>query len=300
MSSLFDTLLEKAKTFQSNTISEASKSTYQTYLKLYETTMEKLNEDPYPIQIDKMMVFIQFQKDSGLEYNSLKSCISSLSFYFRSNSLDNLTYDIRFINFHKGVLRDMKYHRDPNRKLPWDPKFFSAYLLHYPLNQLYNTQFLFFMSISYYGFLRISELQHLKKEDISIEEDHQRLKLFIRYSKTDQNGEGETTYIYNNDKDYSPYKLFTLIKDSFADGNYIVSCSGAALRQHLKVVLKQLCINPNDFSWHSFRRGGAHQAALLGIQDCDIKKHGRWKSEAYMRYVDVNPEFAGASITNKI
>ena len=74
------------------------------------------------------MVFIQHQKDRGLEYNSLKCCISALSFYFRINNLPNLTLDVDFINFHKGILRDMRSHRDPNRKEPWEPHFFQLYI----------------------------------------------------------------------------------------------------------------------------------------------------------------------------
>lgn len=62
-----------------------------------------------------MIVFIQYLKDEGYEYNSIKSSISTLSYYFRTNSLPNLTQDIQFVNFYKGVLLDMKFHRNPNR-----------------------------------------------------------------------------------------------------------------------------------------------------------------------------------------
>jgi len=50
--------------------------------------------------------------------------------------------------------------------------------------------------------------------------------------------------------------------------------------------------------WHSFRRGGAHQAAINGISDSEIKKHGRWLSDAYVRYTVVQPEQAGFAISN--
>lgn len=66
------------------------------------------------------------------------------------------------------------------------------------------------MSLSYYEFLRISELLNLKYADIVCDTDKERLILKIRFSKTDQAGEGEKTYIYKNDKDYSPYYLYNL------------------------------------------------------------------------------------------
>lgn len=156
------------------------------------------------------------------------------------------------------------------------------------------------MTLSYYGFLRISELQNLMVNDIVCDTENKRLKLYIRFSKTDQYGVGQETFIYDNDKYYSPYKLFDMLKSQFRLFQYIVEVSGDALRHHLKVIVKKMGLDPNDYSWHSFRRGGAHQAALLGVSDSEIKKHSRWKSEAYMRYVDVDPQVAGQRITYKI
>lgn len=296
----FEAVLERAQQFQSQTISENSASTYHYYLQLYEETMTFFQKDPYDIDINKMMVFIQHQKDRGLEYNSLKCCVSTLSYYFRSNELPNLTLDIKFINFQKGILRDMKTDRDPYKKEPWEPGFFDLYISKFPLNQISNTVFLFFMSISYYGFLRISELQNLCTSDIVIDTDLKRLRILIKYSKTDQFGKGEFVYIYDNDFDYSPYKLYNILKDYYKDKNLIVDRNGSSLRHHLKVVLKHIGVNPDHYSWHSFRKGGAHQASINGVQDSEIKKHGRWLSDAYVRYTQVEPEHAGSVISSKI
>lgn len=57
------------------------------------------------------------QANNRYEYNSLKSTITSLSFYFRSNCIDNLTQDIQFITFHKGIRRNMKTDINPNRNI---------------------------------------------------------------------------------------------------------------------------------------------------------------------------------------
>ena len=98
----------------------------------------------------------------------------------------------------------MKFHRDPNKKEPWDPQFFDIYISIYPLSQISDTLFLFFMSLSYYAFLRISELQNLTTNDIVLDTENKRLKIIIRCSKTDPFGKGETTYVYDNEKAYSP------------------------------------------------------------------------------------------------
>ncbi|KAK8840153.1 hypothetical protein M9Y10_031092 [Tritrichomonas musculus] len=194
----------------------------------------------------------------------------------------------------------MKGRRKPNRKEPWRPEFFDMYVQAYDLNQLYNTQFLFYMVISYFGILRISELRILKTEDITLDEENHRLKLHIRFSKTNQTGVGSDIFIYENDKNYSPYKLYKMLNKNFENNEYIVDLMGSQLRHHLKIILKHIGLNDTEYSWHSFRRGGAYQASLNGVPDCENKKHGRWLSEAYIRYVDVNPEKAGLNIINKI
>ena len=117
------------------------------------------------------------------------------------------------------------------------------YVQAYDLNQLYNTKFLFYMVISYFGILRISELQILKTEDITLDEENHRLKLHIRFSKTDQTGVGSDIFIYENDKNYSPYKLYKMLNKNFENNEYIVDLMGSQLRHHLKIILKHIGLN---------------------------------------------------------
>lgn len=43
----------------------------------------------------------------------------------------------------------------------------------------------------------------------------------------------------------------------------------------------------SDFAGHSFRRGGASAMQLAGVPDSVIQTHGRWQSDAYRVYLDV-------------
>ena len=76
--------------------------------------MTKLETDPYDSTIEKMMVFIQYEKDEGQELISLKACITALSKYFRNNISPNYTFDIEFVNFKRGVYRDVKTDTETN------------------------------------------------------------------------------------------------------------------------------------------------------------------------------------------
>ena len=57
------------------------------------------------------------------------------------------------------------------------------------------------------------------------------------------------------------------------------------VRDHLRGV-------PEDYSGHSFRRGGATAMHLAGVPESTIAAHGRWKSLAYRVYFDVQHSLA--------
>ena len=82
------------------------------------------------------------------------------------------------------------------------------------------------------------------------------------------------------------------------DEKLVGSQSQFTLRKNLAGILRSIGVPHVDrYSFHSFRRGGAHLASLNGVADCMIKAHGRWRSEAYQRYVAVNQRDAGQAVT---
>ena len=62
-----------------------------------------------------------------------------------------------------------------------------------------------------------------------------------------------------------------------------------ALRASLDVVLTKLRLQTCSYNTHSFRIGAATSAAQADIPDWCIKMLGRWKSDAYQRYIRMPP-----------
>lgn len=56
----------------------------------------------------------------------------------------------------------------------------------------------------------------------------------------------------------------------------------------LRAVLTSCGYNESDYSGHSFRRGGACHAFSCNIPVPLIKHHGDWKSNAYLRYIEIS------------
>jgi hypothetical protein len=50
--------------------------------------------------------------------------------------------------------------------------------------------------------------------------------------------------------------------------------------------------DPAQYAGHSFRRGGTSALKLAGVADSSIQLHGRWKSDAYRAYIDVDHSIA--------
>ena len=169
------------------------------------------------------------------------------------------------------------------------------------LTKYYNLRFMTAISLMYYGFLRISELTNLKYNDISIEENG--ITLNIRISKNDPFGKGCICYIQNSNTPYSPHILLNRLKQfpNFKSKTYPFKYNISNFNSKLRILLDLINIkDTQNYSSHSFRRGGTTEAARAGIQDNVIKQHGRWKSTIFMLYTSIERKEAGKIITNLI
>jgi integrase len=79
---------------------------------------------------------------------------------------------------------------------------------------------------------------------------------------------------------FSP--LFTLSRDPTTAADSAFTRTKVISR--LRAILLELGVSGN-YSGHSFRRGAATWARSIGIPDVDLQLLGRWKSDAYKRYI---------------
>ena len=71
--------------------------------------------------------------------------------------------------------------------------------------------------------------------------------------------------------------------------NGAVKCvTHKSFTSYLKSLLLKIGLNPNDWSGHSFRRGGASLLYRLGIDPLTIQACGDWSSDTFLRYLEVN------------
>ena len=56
-------------------------------------------------------------------------------------------------------------------------------------------------------------------------------------------------------------------------------------QKRLRELICKIGLNPNLFSSHSFRRGGATLASKAGVSPSSIQLLGDWKSDCYKKYI---------------
>ena len=156
--------------------------------------------------------------------------------------------------------------------------------------------------LAFAGFLRFDELAALKLKDIALHDTH--FELFIESSKTGQYREGAVVPIVKSDTDLCPWDnlerylsqaKLTLPRtssqggDDYLFGNIQTKSCSQSLRAGSKlsytrrreVLLKKIAdvrLDPESFSWHSFRSGATSVAAnggSGGISDGMFKRYGR-------------------------
>lgn len=135
---------------------------------------------------------------SKVTINTLKSYVTGFSYYFRLKEMPNLVLSNEFKKFKRGLQRSYKERSSPFAKVPFKPEYFIRFLELNDMKIIENVKMMFYMTLSFFVFLRVSELLNLKKKDIVYDSQTNKLILTIRFSKTDQEGKGFTTYIYNN------------------------------------------------------------------------------------------------------
>lgn len=166
------------------------------------------------------------------------------------------------------------------------------------------------MGTCFYGFFRLGEITsptvttydpsiHLSYTDLSVDNivDPTLITIAIKQSKTDQFRAGANVCLARTSTDLCPVaallSYIALRRDNpgplffYQDGSYLTQ---TRLITSIRQALTQLGLNPLDFCGHSLRIGAATSAAANGLPDSTIKALGRWKSNAYQRYIRVFPK----------
>lgn len=297
--SRFAELLKRSETVTAQSIAANSQKQYDSCLNVYKTTMQDhLQTAPLPITEEKLKVFLLFKQGEGRNYSTLNNYVNAVAHYLASNHLPNLTLSFEFKRFKKGLRRQMMGDKHPFQKEPFQFEWFDELAEIMDLKTYDDRLFFFLMTLAFHFFMRVSEVLSLRPCDVILDEAKNLLSVNFWKTKTDQFGSGTVSFINLHDDICCPGKYVDVLTRLPQD-EPILTLSSKAMTSKLRFLLKKISVSDSDrYSWHSFRRGAAYRASQMGIQDCVIKKHGRWQSDAYMRYCRVDAVRAGGEIAD--
>ena len=173
-----------------------------------------------------------------------------------------------------------------------------------------STTFWAMYCLAFFGFLRVSEFTipaedsydsscHLSLGNIAVDNrtKPRLLQLFLKQSETDRYKQGTTVYMGATDSTVCPVKavLSYLQKRSTQPGPFFVTEKGKGWTRstfcvRLKSVLHKLKLDNNCYNTHSFHIGAATSASLAQLPDAHVQMLGRWRSNAFQRYIRSPPE----------
>ena len=162
----------------------------------------------------------------------------------------------------------------------------------------------------FFGFLRAGEFTvpsraqfdpavHMTPGDVAVDShaSPSLIRLRLKQSKTDPFRRGCDIYLGKTDAELCPVRamLAYLARRGAETGPLFLYEDGFPLsRDRLVTEIRESLTacgrHPDGFSGHSFRIGAATTAASRGLEDSTIQTLGRWRSEAFKRYVRLDAQ----------
>ena len=259
----------------------------------------------FPVQLGVLLRYIAFLGRGSLAYKSASNIISSIKWF--ANILDpkasKVFDEVLVISSLKGLKAQLS--RPVRQKLPITVSHLVKFHSLVDLSDVKQLAFWCAVLIAFFGCLRLSNLvppslnkfdhlKQLRRDDIEFEKEN--VLMCFKWSKTNQNS-GKVSWIpicpvadarfnikihlemlFSSVKVSNSAPLFSYNKKEFHSRHTLVSM--------LNSCLLASGLSPEDYSWHSFRRGSAVFAFELGLADSAVQLLGDWSSSAFKNYLE--------------
>jgi hypothetical protein len=266
--------------------------------------------DSWPVPLDQLLNFVDYLSFTGLSPTSVTTYILGIGYTHKARGLENKTNNFLITKILEGLRRKRVKSSDVRAPVTLD-------LLRRLLQALQkvctsNYEVCLFSSaftLAFFALLRIREITLDNKldtgphvicyEDISFSNKNE-MYLRIRSSKADQRSNTITLIISKqkgSESDICPVKRlkqFLVMRYSgpTCSSPVYIHFDGSNLTryQFYSVLLKtlQFCGLSEHIRSHSFRIGGTSELARRGVTESEIKRWGRWNSNAYSSYIQLS------------
>ena len=297
-----------------NSIGSLTQNSYQAALHrfLQFLQLDGCTSSPFPLSEDLLCRFVAYLAGNGLCFSSIRVYLSALRFAQISRGLPDPAFSshCRLEYVLRGIRRSSPT-SGRLRRLPITPSILQVLYSAWSESPVsFNRTMLWAACcMGFFGFMRAGEFtcaseadspqQMLLVGDVSVDSHTSPsfIAVHLRHSKTDMFGRGVCIYLGRVPGHICPVKaiLSYLVLRGNRPGPLFVFTDGTPLSRTRLVVavrgaLQSRGVEAGDFSGHSFRIGAATAAAEVGLEDSLIQTLGRWKSDAFRRYIRTSRE----------
>lgn len=273
-----------------------------------------------PTSEDTLCKFAAFLASKKIKHQTIKCYLSGIRFQHIIRHLsDPFLKDMPRLQYVlRGIKKDRSIHPQQSqyKRLPVSPTILLQ--VHSVLTSspcTHDTLMLWAAALlCFYGFLRSGEITipsanaydptvHLNFTDLSFDApvNPSIIRVNLKASKTDPFRVGVQIYIGKTTGPLCPIAAmlaYLAVRGSVhgllfhhADGSPLTK---AKFVSGFRSKLSQAGLDSKNYSGHSFRIGAATTAAANGVEDSLIQTLGRWKSNAYLSYVKMDPQYLAA------
>ena len=298
-------ILEEATAFIGKTYAKSTTQAYSTHLRQYLRFCIRFNLTPVPASQNTILAYIAFLAHT-LKPSSIGNYINIIRLlHLDAGLLNPLENNFQVQNLRKGIARHLGC--PPKQKLPITCEILVKVYNNLCMYVSADVVFWAACVIGYLGFLRKSTLlpvSQTNQGDSCVRlfdldtSDVNCFSLRIRKTKTIQFGQRVLTlpFVALRGSVFCPVTaLENLLIVAPSDVKQPLfsyrSKRGTKMWTHssfvnrLRGILKDVGLDPLEYSGHSLRRGGASLAFSLGLSILDIKNRGDWRSAAFERYI---------------
>ena len=291
-----------------NSLAGSSCSTYaraRTFLgKFYNDTFHQTLQ--FPVSIQHMLLFIAYCFSHGLASGTVTTYLSAISYEHKIRQFQDPTESFIVKKCLKGY---QKLKSSNDVRLPITPEI--LYKLVQSLQHVSNSYFLRILFkamylLAFHAFLRIGEItakSHsdgsatLNTNDVDFKYSLGTLQgVEIQFKNFKHCKEAKTLYVSccNHHIDQCPvHSLLAYINfrkpsigplSTLFDGTQVTR---VLFSKYLQLSLTYSGYLTSRYKGHSFRIGAATTAASMGIEDSKIQMMGRWRSNAFKKYIRI-------------
>ena len=246
---------------------------------------------------------MQRYKCTSLRYNTVTPQLVNLLYTLRTPRLNYVLKDIR---------KTCSMNHQPRE---WEPITFQIMERLHTVLSKHSGNYKDIMiwaacCLAYFGFLRVSEFTtsspdyfdsstDLLLSDVALDNrvSSTTIQIILKQSKNDQFRAGITICLGKTTHAVCPVDTliqYLAIRGGTPGPLFLLpnnqSLTGASFRSALKKAFQELHMDHRRFNTHSFRTGVATSAKHVGMSDSHLKALGRWRSDAYLKYVRLSPK----------